>query len=93
MPVQADQEGRRHPMTRDNLLYGTIGVLAGFISGYFVHEVMQVRQPPPLAVLQAAQAQAMNGDPHAGLHRFAVDRPTISHDQNPCFLALSGGAP
>ncbi|HEV8240801.1 MAG TPA: hypothetical protein VGS57_15660 [Thermoanaerobaculia bacterium] len=45
-------------MTRDNLLFITIGVLAGFISGYFTHEVMAVRQPPPLAVLQAAQAQA-----------------------------------
>jgi tetratricopeptide (TPR) repeat protein len=52
-------------MTRDNLLFVTIGVLAGFISGYFTHEVMAVRQPPPLAVLQAAQAAAM-GNPHQG---------------------------
>jgi len=52
-------------MTRDNLLFVTIGVLAGFISGYFTNEVMAVRQPPPLAVLQAAQAAAM-GNPHAG---------------------------
>ena len=48
-------------MTRDNLLLITIGVLAGFISGYFTHEVMAVRQPPPLAVLQAAQAAAQGG--------------------------------
>jgi len=48
-------------MTRDNLLYVTIGVLAGFISGYFTHEVMAVRQPPPLAVLEAAQAAALSG--------------------------------
>jgi len=48
-------------MTRDNLLYVTIGVLAGFISGYFTHEVMAVRQPPPLAVLEAAQAAALAG--------------------------------
>ena len=48
-------------MTRDNLLFITIGVLAGFISGYFTHEVMAVRQPPPLAVLQAAQAAAQGG--------------------------------
>lgn len=52
-------------MTRDNLLYITIGVLAGFISGYFTHEVMATRQPPPLSVLQAAQAAAM-GNPHEG---------------------------
>ena len=51
-------------MTRDNLLYTTIGILAGFISGYFLHEVMAVRQPPPLAVLQAAQAAAAGGSPH-----------------------------
>ena len=50
-------------MTRENLLFATIGVLAGFISGYFMHEVMAVRQPPPLAVLQAAQAAA-GGSPH-----------------------------
>lgn len=49
--------------TRDNLLYTTIGVLAGFISGYFVHEVVALRQPPPLALLQAAQAAAA-GSPH-----------------------------
>jgi len=48
-------------MTRDNLLFTTIGVLAGFISGYFTHEVMAVRQPPPLAVLEAAQAAAQGG--------------------------------
>lgn len=52
-------------MNRDNLLFATLGVLAGFISGYFVHEVMAVRQPPPLAVLQAAQAAAAGGSPHA----------------------------
>ena len=52
-------------MNRDNLLFATLGVLAGFISGYFVHEVVAVRQPPPLAVLQAAQAAAMGGSPHA----------------------------
>ncbi len=48
-------------MTRDNLLFVTLGLLAGFISGYFTHEVMAVRQPPPLAVLQAAQAAALGG--------------------------------
>jgi len=46
-------------MTRDNLLFVTLGLLAGFISGYFTHEVMAVRQPPSLAVLQAAQAAAL----------------------------------
>lgn len=59
-------------MTRDNLLFTTIGVLTGFISGYFVHEVMAARQPPPLAVLQAAQAAAV-GNPHAGPGAPAAD--------------------
>jgi hypothetical protein len=49
-------------MTRDNLLYTTIGILAGFISGYFAHEVIAARQPPPLALLQAAQAAALGGN-------------------------------
>ena len=48
-------------MTRDNLLFTTIGILTGFISGYFTHEVVAVRQPPSLAELQAAQAAAMGG--------------------------------
>lgn len=33
-------------MTRDNALYILIGLLAGFISGYFVHEVVVARQAP-----------------------------------------------
>ena len=61
-PAAATPTGRGS--TRDNLLYTTIGVLAGFISGYFVHEVVALRQPPPLALLQAAQAAAAGGSPH-----------------------------
>lgn len=33
-------------MTKDNLLFTLIGLLTGFISGYFVHEVMAARQAP-----------------------------------------------
>jgi tetratricopeptide (TPR) repeat protein len=71
-------------MTRDNLLFVTIGVLAGFISGYFVHEVMAARQPPPLAVLQAAQAAAV-GNPHAG--------PGGAADAAPAAEAAGTGGP
>ena len=54
-------EGRSSRDDLDNLLFTTIGILTGFISGYFTHEVMAVRQPPSLAVLQAAQAAALGG--------------------------------
>lgn len=35
-------------MNRDHFLYLIIGLLAGFISGYLVHESMSARQPAPL---------------------------------------------
>jgi len=80
-------------MTRDNLLFGTIGVLAGFISGYFVHEVMAVRQPPPLAVLQAAQAAAMNGNPHAGVEQVAGGAVPQQPGDDGAAPAAAGGPP
>jgi len=80
-------------MTRDNLLFGTIGVLAGFISGYFVHEVMAVRQPPPLAVLQAAQAAAMNGNPHAGVEQVAGGAVSQQPGDDGAAPAAAGGPP
>jgi len=33
-------------VTRDNVLYAVIGILAGFILGYVLHEEMAARQPP-----------------------------------------------
>jgi tetratricopeptide (TPR) repeat protein len=80
-------------MTRDNLLFGTIGVLAGFISGYFVHEVMAVRQPPPLAVLQAAQAAAMGNDPHAALEQGAPGAMPQQPSDGSAAPAAAGGPP
>ena len=46
-------------MNKDNLLFATIGVLLGFISGYLLHEVMAARQPPRRL---AGEAVAMAGD-------------------------------
>ena len=34
-------------MNRDNVLFVLIGILAGFIGGYVMHEAMAARQPPP----------------------------------------------
>lgn len=42
-------------MTKDNLLFATLGVLLGFISGYLMHEVMALRQPPRQLPGQAVQ--------------------------------------
>jgi len=36
-------------MNRDIILFSVIGLLTGFIGGYFVHEMMVERQPPRLA--------------------------------------------
>ena len=55
-------------MTRDNLLFALIGLLAGFISGYFVHEVVSARQPPRFAgppAGPAAAASPSSGQPGA----------------------------
>jgi tetratricopeptide (TPR) repeat protein len=83
-------------MTRDNLLFATIGVLTGFISGYFVHEVMAVRQPPPLAVLEAAQAQLAasgGGMPSAPAAAAADSGPGDATGAPPAAGGPPGGAP
>jgi tetratricopeptide (TPR) repeat protein len=41
-------------VTKDNLLFATIGILLGFISGYLMHEAMSARQAPRLWPGQAA---------------------------------------
>lgn len=54
-------------MTRDNVLFIVIGLLTGFISGYFLHEVMAARQPPPAGTAAAAAdlPQTPAGEPNA----------------------------
>lgn len=61
-------------MNRDNLLFTVIGVLFGFVSGYFVHEVVAARQPQrvldPVAALAGAAPGGMppqSGQPGAGM--------------------------
>jgi tetratricopeptide (TPR) repeat protein len=49
-------------VTKDNLLFATIGLLLGFISGYLMHEAMAARQTPRLGAGQAGAA-APAGDP------------------------------
>lgn len=56
-------------MNRDNLLFAVVGILFGFISGYFVHEVMVERQPPrfpPAAGAAAPGSAAVAGPPPSG---------------------------
>jgi uncharacterized protein HemY len=51
-------------MTRDNLLFTVIGVLFGFISGYFLQEVISEHQPPrfpPAAVATGTPGGAPGG--------------------------------
>lgn len=53
-------------MTKDNLLFATIGILLGFISGYLMHEAMSARQPPRLWAGQAAATGAPGTTPPGG---------------------------
>lgn len=49
-------------MNRDNLLFATIGILVGFITGYLVHEVMATHQPPRLTPEMRAQIVIPGGE-------------------------------
>ncbi|HEV7503368.1 MAG TPA: hypothetical protein VGS07_00480 [Thermoanaerobaculia bacterium] len=53
-------------MNRDNLLFATIGILVGFITGYLVHEVMATRQPPRLTPEMRAQIVIPGGEQGGG---------------------------
>lgn len=50
-------------MNKDNLLYVTIGILVGFISGYLVKDMMLTRQPPRLTPELRAQIAFPGEDP------------------------------
>ena len=52
-------------MTRDNGLFLVIGLLAGFIGGYLVHEEMAARQPPRI-VPSVAAATTGGSNPATG---------------------------
>ena len=45
-------------MNRDNVLFTVIGLLAGFISGYFLHESMSERQPARRIATEGVSAAA-----------------------------------
>jgi tetratricopeptide (TPR) repeat protein len=45
-------------VNKDNVLFGVIGILLGFLAGYLLHEVMAARQPPRLRPGDAAAAAA-----------------------------------
>lgn len=56
-------------MNRDNILFTMIGLLAGFIGGYLMHEVMAERQPAPIrspALRADSPAKPTGGAPPAG---------------------------
>ena len=50
-------------MTKDHALFTLIGLLAGFISGYFVHEVVAARQAPRFVGPPGGAAPAAAGAP------------------------------
>jgi hypothetical protein len=53
-------------VNKDNLLFATIGLLVGFITGYLLHEVMMTRQPARrMAGESVAVTQSSAGSPGA----------------------------
>jgi tetratricopeptide (TPR) repeat protein len=71
-------------VNKDNLLFATIGLLLGFISGYLLHEVMMARQP--LRRL-AGETAAVTPGPTAADSAGAAD-PALPADA----AALGGGS-
>ncbi len=48
-------------MTRDNVLFVIIGILVGFIGGYFVHEAVARYQPLPESIIARVQEAQQGG--------------------------------
>ncbi len=75
-------------MNRDNLLFATIGILVGFITGYLVHEVMATRQPPRLTPELRAQIVVPGGEQGGG----AQAPPAEGGDAGAAPAANDGGS-
>ncbi len=72
-------------MNRDNLLFLVIGVLAGFIGGYLMHETMAARQPAPnrAATAPASSQASPPADAAAGPAMEEVQRLSARVAENP----------
>lgn len=68
-------------MQRDHLLFLVIGVLAGFLAGYALQEVMAARQPPRLLPGQTQAQAGMAGAPAAGAGAGAPGGGAITSQQ------------
>lgn len=73
-------------VNRDNLLFATIGILVGFITGYLVHEVMLTHQPPRLTPEMRAQIVVPGGE------QGGAARPPAEGDAGAAPAANGGGA-
>jgi tetratricopeptide (TPR) repeat protein len=76
-------------LNKDNLLFATIGILLGFISGYLLHEVMAARQPPRRL---AGEAVAMAGDAGAAAPPGASAGAQVGPEAAPPEAGGAGGA-
>jgi tetratricopeptide (TPR) repeat protein len=69
-------------LTRDNILFILIGILAGFIAGYLMHDVMAARQPARLVHGQAAaMPDGANGAAAAGANQQAAAEQRVQEMQ------------
>lgn len=79
-------------MNKDNLLYVTIGILVGFISGYLVKDMMLTRQPPRLTPELRAQIAFPGEDPNAGAGG-AAEAPMDARAADTANPGMGGAAP
>jgi predicted Zn-dependent protease len=80
-------------VNRDNLLFATIGILVGFITGYLVHEVMATRQPPRLTPEMRAQIVVPGGGAAAAPEGEAGGAPAANGGGAAPAGAAGGGPP
>lgn len=81
-------------MNKDNLIFTVIGILAGFIAGYLLHELVASRQPPRLTPELRAQITMPGEDPMAGPadNRVSDVAPGMGGDTAASAVPGGGGA-
>ncbi|HZF07507.1 MAG TPA: tetratricopeptide repeat protein [Thermoanaerobaculia bacterium] len=78
-------------MNKDNVLFGVIGILLGFLAGYLLHEVMSARQPPRLRPGDTAAAAALGAGGDAAGAGGAGEAPADASGPGPGGAGGAGG--
>jgi len=78
-------------VNKDNVLFGVIGILLGFLAGYLLHEVMSARQPPRLRPGDTAAAAALGAGGDAAGAGGAGEAPADASGPGPGGAGGAGG--